>query len=53
MVRFATNVLLTGLAIALLGILVLLSTQADEALRRRADLNLRGKQISNPPVGRT
>ena len=41
MVRFATNVLLTGLAIALLGILVLLSTQADETLRRQADLNLR------------
>ena len=41
MVRFATNVLLTGLAIALLGILVLLSTQADEAVRRQADLNLR------------
>ncbi len=41
MVRFATNVLLTGLAIALLGILVLLSTTADEAVRRQADLNLR------------
>ena len=41
MVRFTTNVLLTGLAIALLGILVLLSTQADEAVRRQADLNLR------------
>ncbi len=41
MVRFATNVLLTGLAIALLGILVLLSTQADEAVRRQADVNLR------------
>ena len=41
MVRFATNVLLTGLAIALLGILVLLSTTADEAVRRQADLDLR------------
>ena len=41
MVRFATNVLLTGLAIALLGMLVLLSTSADEAVRRQADLNLR------------
>ncbi len=41
MVRFATNVLLTGLAIALLGILVLLSTTADEAVRRQADTNLR------------
>ena len=41
MVRFVTNVLLTGLAIALLGILVLLSTAADEGVRRQADLNLR------------
>ncbi len=41
MVRFATNVLLTGLAIALLGILVLLSTSADDGIRRQADLNLR------------
>lgn len=41
MVRFATNVLLTGLAVALLGILVLLSTTADEGIRRQADLNLR------------
>ena len=41
MVRFATNVLLTGLAIALLGVLVLLSTAADEGVRRQADLNLR------------
>ncbi len=41
MVRFATDVLLTGLAIALLGILVLLSTTADEAVRRQADLDLR------------
>jgi len=41
MVRFVTNLLLTGLAIALLGILVLLSTTADEGVRRQADLNLR------------
>ncbi len=41
MVRFATNVLLTGLAVALLGILVLLSTTADEGIRRQADVNLR------------
>jgi signal transduction histidine kinase len=41
MVRFVTNIVLTGLAIALLGILVLLSTTADEGLRRQADLNLR------------
>jgi signal transduction histidine kinase len=41
MVRFATNVLLTGLAIALLGILVLLSTSGDYEVRRQADLNLR------------
>ncbi len=41
MVRFATNLVLTGLAIALLGILVLLSTQPDEAVRRQADVNLR------------
>lgn len=41
MVRFATNVVLTGLAIALLGILVLLSTAADEGVRRQADRNLR------------
>jgi two-component system, NtrC family, sensor kinase len=41
MVRFATNLVLTGLAIALLGILVLLSTQPDEAIRRQADVNLR------------
>src|SRR5512147_2103040 len=41
MVRFVTNVLLTGLAIALLGVLVLLSTAADEGARRQADLNLR------------
>src|SRR5262245_11472695 len=41
MVRFVTNIVLTGLAIALLGILVLLSTNADEGLRRQADSNLR------------
>ena len=41
MVRFATNLVLTGFAIALLGILVLLSTQPDEAIRRQADVNLR------------
>ena len=41
MVRFAANLLLTGIAIALLGVLVLLSTTSDEGLRRRADVNLR------------
>jgi signal transduction histidine kinase len=41
MVRLATNVVLTGIAVALLGILVLLSTSVDEGARRRADLNLR------------
>ena len=38
---FRHQLVLTGLAIALLGILVLLSTQPDEAVRRQADLNLR------------
>ena len=41
MLRFVTNIVLTGLAIALLGILVLLSTNADDGLRRQADQNLR------------
>jgi two-component system, NtrC family, sensor kinase len=41
MVRLAANVVLTGIAIALLGILVLLSTSVDEDARRRADFNLR------------
>jgi two-component system, NtrC family, sensor kinase len=41
MVRLAANVVLTGMAIALLGILVLLSTSVDDGARRRADLNLR------------
>ena len=41
MVRLVTNVVLTGIAVALLGILVLLSTSVDESARRRADLNLR------------
>ncbi len=41
MVRLATNVVLTGIAIALLGVLVLLSTSADEGARRNADLVLR------------
>ena len=41
MVRFAANLLLTGIAIALLGVLVLLSTTSDEGVRRRADVNLR------------
>ncbi len=39
--RFVTNLVLTGLAIALLGVLVLLSTTADEGVRRQADFNLR------------
>ncbi len=41
MVRFAANLLLTGIAIALLGVLVLLSTTSHEGERRRADVNLR------------
>ncbi len=41
MVRFAANLLLTGIAIALLGVLVLLSTTSDDGVRRRADVNLR------------
>ena len=41
MLRFVTNIALTGLAIALLGVLVLLSTNADDRLRRQADQNLR------------
>ena len=41
MLRFVTNIALTALAIALLGILVLLSTNADDELRRQSDQNLR------------
>src|SRR3954469_9820592 len=41
MLRYVTNVVLMALAIALLGVLVLLSTTADDRLRRQADLNLR------------
>ena len=41
MLRFVTHIALTALAIALLGILVLLSTNADDELRRQADQNLR------------
>jgi len=41
MVRLVANVVLTGIAVALLGVLVLLSTSVDEGARRRADLNLR------------
>ncbi len=41
MVRFAANLLLTAIAIALLGVLVLLSTTSDDGVRRRADVNLR------------
>ena len=40
-VRLATHVVLTGIALALLGVLLLLSTSVDEAARRRSDLNLR------------
>jgi len=41
MVRFALNLLLTATAVALLGMLVLLSTTADEDVRRHLDQTLR------------
>jgi two-component system, NtrC family, sensor kinase len=41
MMRLATHVVTTGIALALLGVLVLLSTSVDDGARRQTDLNLR------------
>src|SRR5512139_159253 len=41
MMRLVLNLVLTGLALALLGILVLLSTTADDEVRRSFDQSMR------------